>query len=83
VWERYHGEQEDLPLQLAARRRLLILIGYSSGALVGMHPDEATDMIIDIGLRYNKPFAMVPCCVFSQKFPNRRKPHDPVAPVVS
>jgi hypothetical protein len=51
--------------------------------LVGMHPDEATDVIIDIGLKYNKPFAVVPCCVFSQKFPNRRKPHDPLAPVVS
>ncbi|EQC25315.1 hypothetical protein SDRG_16811 [Saprolegnia diclina VS20] len=40
-------------------------------ALVGMHPDEATEPIVDMALRLNKPFAVVPCCVMSRLFPNR------------
>jgi hypothetical protein len=40
--------------------------------LVGMHPDEATDAILNVALKYNKPFAIVPCCVFSHQFPHRR-----------
>jgi hypothetical protein len=42
--------------------------------LVGMHPDEATDAIIDVALQLDKPFVVVPCCVFGQTFPHRRKP---------
>ncbi|KAE8991675.1 hypothetical protein PF006_g22770 [Phytophthora fragariae] len=40
--------------------------------LLGMHPDEATDSIFDVAIKFNKPFAVVPCCVFGQKFPDRR-----------
>ncbi|OWZ08360.1 hypothetical protein PHMEG_00019114 [Phytophthora megakarya] len=40
--------------------------------LLGMHPDEATDSILDVAIKFNKPFAVVPCCVFGQKFPDRR-----------
>jgi hypothetical protein len=36
--------------------------------LVGMHPDEATEIIIDTALKFNKPFAVVPCCVMSRLF---------------
>lgn len=39
-----------------------------------MHPDEATDAIIDVALLYNKPFAIVPCCVFGHTFTERRLP---------
>jgi hypothetical protein len=39
--------------------------------LVGMHPDQATEPIIDAALRLNKPFAVVPCCVFPDLFPER------------
>ncbi|OQR81464.1 hypothetical protein THRCLA_11707 [Thraustotheca clavata] len=42
-----------------------------SSLFVGMHPDEATEPIVDYALRVNKPFAVVPCCVMSRKFPNR------------
>jgi SAM-dependent methyltransferase len=31
--------------------------------LVGMHPDEATEIIVRLGLGLRKPFAVVPCCV--------------------
>ncbi|CAI5725922.1 unnamed protein product [Hyaloperonospora brassicae] len=40
--------------------------------LLGVHPDEATDSIVEVAIKFNKPFAIVPCCVFGQKFPNRR-----------
>lgn len=40
--------------------------------IVGMHPDQATEPIVDFALRYNKPFAILPCCVFAQESPNRR-----------
>ncbi|GLD94286.1 hypothetical protein PINS_up002897 [Pythium insidiosum] len=53
-----------------------------ASVLIGMHPDEATDAIIDVALRYNKPFALVPCCVFGHAFPDRRRP-DGVSKVVS
>ena len=36
--------------------------------LVGMHPDQATEPIVDAALRLNKPFAVVPCCVFPGAF---------------
>ena len=38
----------------------------------GMHPDEATEPIIDLCLRSRKPFAVVPCCVFPQQNQHRR-----------
>mmetsp|Transcript_3405 Transcript_3405/g.4533 ORF Transcript_3405/g.4533 Transcript_3405/m.4533 type:complete len:328 (+) Transcript_3405:102-1085(+) len=40
-------------------------------ALVGLHPDEATEAIVETALAYNLPFAVVPCCVTPQLFPNR------------
>lgn len=42
--------------------------------LVGMHPDEATEAIVDAALALNKPFAVVPCCVMSRIFPDRKLP---------
>ncbi|TDH73035.1 hypothetical protein CCR75_000018 [Bremia lactucae] len=40
--------------------------------LVGMHPDEATEAIVNTALMLGKPFAIVPCCVMSRKFPDRQ-----------
>ena len=39
---------------------------------VGMHPDQATETIVDIAFKLNKPFAIVPCCVYPSLFPDRR-----------
>lgn len=39
--------------------------------LVGMHPDEATEAIVDVALALRLPFAVVPCCVMSRTFPDR------------
>ena len=32
--------------------------------VLGMHPDEATEWIVDLAIQHSKPFAIVPCCVF-------------------
>ena len=42
--------------------------------ILGMHPDEVTEPIVDTALQAGKPFAVVPCCVFSRLFPARRLP---------
>jgi hypothetical protein len=38
---------------------------------VGLHPDECTEDILDVGLKFGKALAIVPCCVFSGFFPLR------------
>jgi hypothetical protein len=46
---------------------------YLSNAklIVGFHPDQATEAIIDLALYLKVPFCIVPCCVFPREFPNR------------
>ena len=39
--------------------------------VVGLHPDQATEAIVDFCLLFNKPFAVVPCCVCSKQFTRR------------
>mmetsp|Transcript_35048 Transcript_35048/g.88544 ORF Transcript_35048/g.88544 Transcript_35048/m.88544 type:complete len:171 (-) Transcript_35048:209-721(-) len=52
-------------------------IGENRGAMegcsvvVGMHPDEATEDLVDEALKMQKPFAVVPCCVFYKTHPGR------------
>jgi hypothetical protein len=56
------------------------LIGSSSSSsssngfslVIGLHPDEATEPIVDYALEAGLPFAVMPCCVFSRLFPDRR-----------
>lgn len=42
--------------------------------VVGMHPDQATEAIVDFAVAARKPVAVVPCCVFPREFPDRRLP---------
>ena len=48
--------------------------------VLGMHPDQATDAIVDFALERGKPFAVVPCCTYSKEFPKRRRPPSPANP---
>jgi hypothetical protein len=50
-------------------------------AIVALHPDEATDAIVDTAVRLRIPFVIVPCCVFNRLFPHRRMPNRPDTPV--
>jgi hypothetical protein len=43
--------------------------------VVGMHPDQATGAIVEFALHAKKPFAVVPCCVYSDLFPKRHLPN--------
>mmetsp|Transcript_8808 Transcript_8808/g.9848 ORF Transcript_8808/g.9848 Transcript_8808/m.9848 type:complete len:380 (-) Transcript_8808:14-1153(-) len=46
-----------------------------SSILVGLYPDEPTEDILDIALKYDKNCAIVPCCVFPCIFPLRNLPN--------
>jgi len=39
--------------------------------VVGLHPDQATDAIVDLSLESGTPFACVPCCVFPTLYSHR------------
>lgn len=45
-----------------------------ASVVVGMHPDQATEAIVDLALRHRKPFAVVPCCVFWRSNLGRTNP---------
>jgi hypothetical protein len=47
----------------------------SSSLLVGLHPDECTEDILDVAMKYGRTVAIVPCCVFSGFFPFRTLPN--------
>ena len=40
--------------------------------VLGFHPDQATDAVVDLALALRVPFAVVPCCTFPSEFPRRR-----------
>lgn len=44
----------------------------NSALLIGLHADQATEPIVDTALKLGKSFAVIPCCVFSNEFPDRR-----------
>merc|ERR1712176_857264 len=44
----------------------------NAGGIFGLHPDQATEAIVDCALEYEIPFAIVPCCVYPSLFPDRR-----------
>lgn len=46
-----------------------------SSIMVGLHPDEPTEDILDMALQYGKNVAIVPCCVFPCFFPLRTLPN--------
>jgi len=41
-------------------------------AIVGLHPDQSTDYIIDYAIKTTKPFAVIPCCLHSKQFSGKR-----------
>jgi hypothetical protein len=54
-----------------------LLAGAHGGRLrdcslvLGMHPDQPTEAIVDFALQAGRPFAVVPCCVFPSLFTGR------------
>ena len=46
----------------------------SASIIIGLHPDQPTSDIVDMALAMDKPFAVVPCCVFPKIFDQRELP---------
>jgi len=42
--------------------------------VVGMHPDQATEPLVDWAIAQRKPFAVLPCCVFAKSNADRVMP---------
>ena len=40
--------------------------------VVGLHPDQATEPLVSTALHLGLSFCVIPCCVFSSAFPERR-----------
>ena len=40
--------------------------------VAALHPDEATEAVVDLALSAGRRFAVVPCCVFAERFAERR-----------
>merc|ERR1712151_691361 len=49
--------------------------GRAVDALLALHPDEATNACLRTALDWRIPFAIVPCCVFSRRFPRYLQDH--------
>eukprot|EP00927_Polykrikos_kofoidii_P030698 TRINITY_DN26421_c0_g1_i1.p1 TRINITY_DN26421_c0_g1~~TRINITY_DN26421_c0_g1_i1.p1 ORF type:complete len:424 (-),score=66.52 TRINITY_DN26421_c0_g1_i1:35-1306(-) len=44
----------------------------SCSIVAALHPDQAAEHAVSLALALRKPFAVVPCCVYSSEFPRRR-----------
>ena len=42
----------------------LLAAARECSVLVGLHPDQALDHIVDVAIAMRRPFCVVPCCVF-------------------
>lgn len=40
--------------------------------IVGLHPDQASGVMIDLAILLQKPFVIIPCCVYGKQFPKRK-----------
>eukprot|EP00927_Polykrikos_kofoidii_P056857 TRINITY_DN50945_c0_g1_i1.p1 TRINITY_DN50945_c0_g1~~TRINITY_DN50945_c0_g1_i1.p1 ORF type:complete len:583 (-),score=84.95 TRINITY_DN50945_c0_g1_i1:35-1702(-) len=66
--ERLFGGQSSLDDEKQQSHASLL---RDASLVVGLHPDEATEAIVDLALASGRKFAVVPCCVFANKFPDR------------
>ena len=68
------------PDQIALTEQTIPICGVdhellrSCSAIVALHPDEATDAIVEAAIQLQRPLVIVPCCVFFRLFPHRKKP---------
>eukprot|EP00475_Leptophrys_vorax_P019968 TRINITY_DN27350_c0_g1_i1.p1 TRINITY_DN27350_c0_g1~~TRINITY_DN27350_c0_g1_i1.p1 ORF type:complete len:385 (-),score=58.89 TRINITY_DN27350_c0_g1_i1:102-1220(-) len=67
-------EQEEAEIQWSE----VMNVFQKCSAVVGLHPDQAVEAIIDFALASDKPFAVLPCCVYSKEFPRRQLRGKPV-----
>ena len=66
------AQGQKVALQARQRRIHIEELMRDCSLVVGMHADQATEAIVDFGIAKGIPFAVVPCCVFPNKFAWRR-----------
>ena len=49
-----------------------MLLIFTFRSVIGLHPDQATEAIVQGALYWNISVAVVPCCVFPDEFPHRQ-----------
>ena len=79
--EEQGGETSARALLLSAARKEddpVVNFVRSAGLIAGFHPDQATEACVDLALSLQLPFAVCPCCVFPDEFPQRRLDSKPV-----
>ena len=57
---------------LQSEDSILLKLVEESSLIIGMHPDEITYDILKLATLFNKSFAIIPCCVFPNKFKDRK-----------
>lgn len=82
------SEQDPLAVHVAAEMRTVVTplttlaeaqaVVAGASVLVGMHPDQGAEPLVDYALAHNKPFAVVPCCVYAGEASWRRLQGVPV-----
>ena len=76
--KRYQKELDALKCVIEEQRTMFTketahnFINSNCGLIIGMHPDEATNDIVDVAVENKINFCVVPCCVFHSKFPERK-----------
>eukprot|EP00536_Pseudo-nitzschia_multiseries_P011481 jgi/Psemu1/289706/fgenesh1_pg.394_\ len=58
------GDNADGSMKIDAEKDRIKHLVETCSIIAGMHPDEATEAVIDTSVRLAKPFAILPCCVF-------------------
>ena len=80
---RRHGDDAEMYTPTSVKACFddaLMEASVDASALVAMHPDEVTVLVVESALKMRKPFAVIPCCAFSRLFPDRLLPDgQPVA----
>ena len=51
-------------------RALVAWLVSNASVVCGLHPDGATEPLVDWAIEHGKPFVVVPCCVFWRHRPN-------------
>ena len=60
----YTYVQETFDRDFASRSPHHAALLHRCSAIVGLHPDQATEAIVDVALATRTPFAVLPCCLF-------------------
>ncbi|KAF4714098.1 hypothetical protein FOZ62_019065 [Perkinsus olseni] len=71
AWRLEHTRHLKMLLDDEMDARTKADIFRDCSVVVGMHPDQATGYLQAAAMECNKPYAIVPCCVFSDEFTDR------------